>query len=137
MMSHTAGASLPKTAASAQNEPAAPVESAGLVEKRRIRETAKLSAQAANPAPDPTHPSRGEWRVVVYKNSDVVKANRKADAINELWPDLNAAVFSATGAPPYEVVVGGTMRRAEARKLIRRLKTTGFPTGTWAKMVSH
>jgi hypothetical protein len=75
--------------------------------------------------------------VVVYKDSNVANANRKADAINEIWPDLNAAVLSLTGEPPFEVVIGGTMERAAARKLTKRLRANGLPEATLVKTLSR
>jgi hypothetical protein len=133
---HRSGPLAPKPVPSSMSVSAAPMEGAAVVERRRLREVPltppKITAEPLN-----SRKARATWRVVVYKDSNVAKANRKADAINEIWPDLNAAVFSLTGEPPFEVVLGGTMQHAAARKLTKRLKARGLPEATPVKTLSR
>jgi hypothetical protein len=89
------------------------MEATPLVEKRRVREAPTQPSEAIANNPRPVHTA---WRVLVYRDSDIAKANRKAEAINEIWPELKAAVFSLDGEPYFGVATGGVMERAGARR---------------------
>jgi hypothetical protein len=73
---------------------------------------------------------------VVYKDSDIANANRKAEAINEIWPELHATVFPLADESYFGVATGGAVERAAAGKLIKRMKVRGFPHAAWVKTVS-
>jgi len=103
-------------------------------ERARLRESETNAPATELPGSQITaRDLREVWRVVVFQDSNVANANRRADAINEIWPDLNAAVYSLTGDPPFEVIVGATMERATARRLVKRLRSNGLPEAMLAK----
>jgi len=113
---------------------ATPMQVAPFGERARLRES-ETNAPATELAGRQitARDLREVWRVVVFQDSNVANANRRADAINEIWPDLNAAVYSLTGDPPFEVIVGATMERATAIRLVKRLRSNGLPEAMLAK----
>jgi hypothetical protein len=128
--------SYPKPAPVSLNVAATPMDATTFVEKRRTKETPEVPSKETIAAPDTSTTVRTAGRVVVYKDSNIAKANRKAEAINEIWPDLNAAVFSLAEEPSFAVATGGPVSRAASRKAVKRLKARGFSQATWARTVA-
>lgn len=101
----------------AQPKPAAPATPAPPVE-----------SAAAN-APH----ERVVWRVIAYTYNAWRDAEKKALAINQKWPGMNAEVFAPKGTnhPPYLVALGGRMNRLEAARILQKARSRGLPHDTF------
>ncbi len=87
-------------------------------------------AEAARPAV-PKSGDPAVWRVVLYTFSRQDDAQRRAQAINENHPGLDAHTFSPSGAHMYLVVAGGRMTRSEAAQLRLKALRQGMPRDSY------
>ncbi len=115
----TAPASLPKI----------PVRAAPKPEANRKAEPAAPTAK--NPRP--------YWRVVAYTYSRKQDAERKAQSINERWPNFDAEVITPSGSnnAPYLVALGGRMTRPDALRLRQQARRQGLPRDTFVQNYSR
>lgn len=83
-------------------------------------------------------PAQAMWRVIAftYRSRDI--ATKKAEQINNRWPDLRAEVF-APKAPGgyYLVALGDGMKRDEATRLQRKARSLGLPRDTYVQNYSE
>jgi hypothetical protein len=128
---------------------AAPAESAKGADTRR--QTAQKPAKALGGAPAtatvlreslqdtrPTPTGKADvWRVVAYTYRQESGARKKADSINQNYPDLKAEAFSPGPGKPYLVVLGGAMTREEAARLREKARSDGMPRDTYIQNYNH
>lgn len=77
------------------------------------------------------------WRVIAYTYNGLHDAQKKANAINEKFPDLHADVFAPRGQrAPYFVSLGGRMTRDAATRLMRQARSKGLPRDTFVRNFS-
>lgn len=92
-------------------------------------ESPVASPPAALSAPQP----RDVWRVVAGTYSRYEDAERRAQTINQRWPESNAAVFAPNDGnrPPYLVTLGPVMNRDQAVRLLKIGRGKGLPRDTY------
>jgi eukaryotic-like serine/threonine-protein kinase len=96
----------------------------------------RTAAQAAPVAP--VSPTRDVWRVIAYTFAKSKDAEKRAERINEKWPDAHAEVFSiVSGRSPFLVAVGGRMNRDEAQRFRKRAVAHGLPSGAYSQNFNH
>jgi eukaryotic-like serine/threonine-protein kinase len=97
------------------------------------------------PAP-PAAPARSEataqspvvWRVIAFTYRSREIATKKANQINERWPDLRAVVFAPRELRGYYLVaLGDPMTREEATRLQRKARGMGLPRDTFIQNYSE
>lgn len=71
------------------------------------------------------------WRVVLYTFSREGDAQKRAQAINEKHPGLDAQTFAPARTHMYLVVAGGKMTRSEAARLRLKALRQGMPRDTY------
>jgi hypothetical protein len=74
-----------------------------------------------------------QWRVIAYTYNRQEQAQHKVEEVTQKHPELRAAVFSPSGHAPYLVAIGGALSRDEAFALVRRVRSLGLPTDTYAQ----
>jgi eukaryotic-like serine/threonine-protein kinase len=74
-----------------------------------------------------------QWRVIAYTYNRQEQAQQKAEAVAQKHPELRAAVFSPSGHAPYLVAIGGALSRDEAFALVKKARSLGLPTDTYAQ----
>ena len=83
------------------------------------------------PAQVPAGPS-GNWRVIAFTYHSPALAEKKAQQINQRWPDLRAALFTPKASRGYYLVALGLgMDREEAIRLQRTARDRGLPRDTY------
>ncbi len=93
---------------------------------------------ASGPAAPPLAPAAPSatavWRVIAFTYRDREMAAKKADQINQRWPELHASVFSPSGRRGYFLVaLGDRMERDEAVRLQRKARSLGLPRDTYVQ----
>ena len=74
-----------------------------------------------------------QWRVIAYTYNRQEQAQHKAEAIAEKHPELRAQVFSPSGHAPYLVAIGGPLGRDAAFALVKKARSQGLPSDTYAQ----
>jgi hypothetical protein len=74
-----------------------------------------------------------QWRVIGYTYNRQEQAQHKAEEVAQKHPELRAAVFSPSGHAPYLVAIGGALSRDEAFALVKKVRSLGLPTDTYAQ----
>jgi hypothetical protein len=85
------------------------------------------------PSRTETTGDRTQWRVIAFTYSKKSDAQKKADALAQVHPDLQPSVFSPKGRAPYLVAIGGVMSKDAAYALARRSHSLGLPRDTYAQ----
>lgn len=75
----------------------------------------------------------GQWRVIAYTYNQKDLAQQKTAAIAKTHPELQPEVFTPSGHAPYLVTVGGTMSRDEAFALVKKVRSEGLPSDSYAQ----
>jgi hypothetical protein len=99
---------------------------------------ARQPEDASRPDTARTRPAQ-VWRVIAYTYSGMEAAEKRAEAINERWPDFRAEVFvpPTQGRSRYLVALGGPMTRDQAAQLQSRARSSGLPRDTYIQNYSR
>jgi eukaryotic-like serine/threonine-protein kinase len=109
--------------------------------------TVPPAVQSAAPAPPavapiaptpvntpPPAPSAGIWRVIAFTYRSRDMAAKKAQQINNRWPELRASVFAPKEVRGYYLVaLGDGMNREEATRLQHKAHSLGLPRDTYVQ----
>lgn len=104
------------------------------------RPPAPRQLEAASPTPAPARdvpksipapasaPGPQNWRVIAYTYFSRQAAERRADSINQKWPDAKAEVFvPSSGRSAYLVALGGWFTRDDAVRFLKISRGKGLP----------
>ena len=72
-------------------------------------------------------PAGSQWRLVAYTFNREEQAQKKAEAIAQVHPDLKPEVFTPSGRAPYLVALGGWMSVDQASALKSKARSDGLP----------
>ena len=100
---------------------------------------AKSSVSAPAEPAAPAETTREYWRLIAFTYSGRRNAEKKAEAINQAWPEGQAEVFSPdnAGGAPFLVALGGRMTRDDAVRLLKIARGKGLPRDIYIQNYSH
>jgi hypothetical protein len=93
------------------------------------------------PMPAPTRAASTDpenWRVIAFTYFSRQVAERKAESINQKWPEAKAEVFlPSSGRSAYLVAVGGWLNRDDAVRLLKIARGKGLPRDIYIQNYTH